>query len=747
MDVDAPSSALVDEIRESYENTAIPSLKLNICKQGTVRSSLLAYNRSLRARQGPWSDSIAVHPASRIPTELLRDDDRRKAASRHFEQDQQVYMVALKPFVESRVPFVKRTYSLFAKLQHPTKARAAGNSDSISHLMDIDDNDEDEPEGGGGTDHMVAISQVYRAELRYKAHDRDTDVSERSLFQSMHAVWELCEIIYLAPPGMPHAATPVAVQLQSWLNTTRRGAAPQTVTALNDTPAELLAQDARFWPDANTNNVKGPVHRLRQVLKQLSSPMTVADVDDRFIKIRDICSSVLSVHGLENIGTRAQDVDGFRVLFQILNGDERVILETAGDWREAFVALAMYSRPSIQAAELVELLGPLQSSRKDGSSNASMDLSNPVDAAMVSFIRGDMMAARRHCSKIDWWLVTHLFDVLDRYGRALVRSSGISRYHSMGSPGSINYQQSTLSSLWEADRFAHVSQRQDMREWTILNYAETLLPHPILYLVGVEYLSYCPNIGKAYMIETLLRHPPPSDGDSNNGRPTIHDLFEVCKKHGLDAVHKELHRVIAQRELSRGRLIPALTHYAQAGASSRATVVVYRTLQDYFIAGTKLPDGIVSIPSSSAGTGRRIDIIPAIQFFNSYQHVRESYRHGEYKKAAATLVLLMSSGAAPARFWGMMLLDALPMLEGPEDVVFGVDDTYELMRCLEYVCVLHWNTGAEDVLDENGMTTVDGGNMHKRKELSLSSSDVDVMRAALARNLARAMVVELERQW
>jgi hypothetical protein len=195
MDIDNASAAA---IRELYENDAIPSLKLNICKEGTVRSSLLASNRSLRARQVPWSDSIAVFPTSRIPKEALNDDEGRlKAASKHFEQDQEVVIIQLKPFVESRAPFISRTFDIFSTLQkNPVSQTSQGEHSNISQsqlIIDIAPDVEDELYDDNhhvSAEHILTVSNIYRNEikLQIKSLDRVINSSEINLFQDMHSI-------------------------------------------------------------------------------------------------------------------------------------------------------------------------------------------------------------------------------------------------------------------------------------------------------------------------------------------------------------------------------------------------------------------------------------------------------------------------------------------------------------------------------------------------------------------------------
>lgn len=53
-----------------------------------------------------------------------------------------------------------------------------------------------------------------------------------------------------------------------------------------------------------------------------------------------------------------------------------------------------------------------------------------------------------------------------------------------------------------------------------------------------------------------------------------------------------------------------------------------------------------------------------LTFLARYRDFFALYAGGARTEAAQLLVLLLTSGVAPRRFWGVMLLDAVPLLEG-----------------------------------------------------------------------------------
>lgn len=52
-----------------------------------------------------------------------------------------------------------------------------------------------------------------------------------------------------------------------------------------------------------------------------------------------------------------------------------------------------------------------------------------------------------------------------------------------------------------------------------------------------------------------------------------------------------------------------------------------------------------------------------VSFLARYREFLALYAKGERRRAAELLVLMLTSKAAPKRFWAVLLLDAVPLLE------------------------------------------------------------------------------------
>ncbi|KAG9466903.1 hypothetical protein GDO78_015923 [Eleutherodactylus coqui] len=117
-----------------------------------------------------------------------------------------------------------------------------------------------------------------------------------------------------------------------------------------------------------------------------------------------------------------------------------------------------------------------------------------------------------------------------------------------------------------------------------------------------------------------------------------------------------------------------------------------------------------------------------LTFLGKYREFHRMYHDEQFKDAASLLLSLMTACIAPCSFWLTLLLDALPLLE-QQQVIFSADQTYQLMSCLEDMTAAK----LEPIQSEPNRKTQDS---------SLENTKLEMLRLALARNLARAIVKE-----
>ncbi|XP_050346512.1 nuclear pore complex protein Nup85 [Nymphalis io] len=242
-----------------------------------------------------------------------------------------------------------------------------------------------------------------------------------------------------------------------------------------------------------------------------------------------------------------------------------------------------------------------------------------------------------------------------------------------------------------------------LRDSLILEYGSLLLEHKSLWSVGLSYLASCPPEGPK-RAELLLERIP-IDTEAKAMR-----VMAEAKKYGLLGIAQGIPACMGARRLSaRGAAGAgaALAWGARARCAALCSRAAHAALRAY-CAARPLPAADLLL---SAGATLLID--DTLLLLGKYCDFHRLYKNREYRKAAKLLVSLITSNISPEYFWSTLLLDTLPLLETDEPVLSS-DDTYEIMLCLEL------------------------------RSSCLSSEKADLLRLALARNLARTALIDVD---
>uniref|UniRef100_A0A3Q2VF39 Nuclear pore complex protein Nup85 n=1 Tax=Haplochromis burtoni TaxID=8153 RepID=A0A3Q2VF39_HAPBU len=147
----------------------------------------------------------------------------------------------------------------------------------------------------------------------------------------------------------------------------------------------------------------------------------------------------------------------------------------------------------------------------------------------------------------------------------------------------------------------------------------------------------------------------------------------------------------------------------------------FRFLQDYCAKGTFSDLDLID------NLGPAMLLSDRLTFLGKYREFHKLYGEKRFREAAKLLLSLMTAKIAPQSFWMTLLTDALPLLEQKE-VIFTADQTYELMFCLEELT--------------SSLNITASSTDRPMQEEDVEVTKVELLRLALARNLAQAIVKE-----
>uniref|UniRef100_A0A2I3GDQ4 Nuclear pore complex protein Nup85 n=1 Tax=Nomascus leucogenys TaxID=61853 RepID=A0A2I3GDQ4_NOMLE len=368
-------------------------------------------------------------------------------------------------------------------------------------------------------------------------------------------------------------------------------------------------------------------------------------------------------------------------LLKIMLGDEAALLEQKellSNWYHFLVTRLLYSNPTVKPIDLHYYAQSSLDLFLGGESSPE-----PLDNILLAAFEFDIHQVIKECSIAlsNWWFVAHLTDLLDHC--KLLQSHNLY----FGS---------------------------NMREFLLLEYASGLFAHPSLWQLGVDYFDYCPELGRVSLELHIERIPL-------NTEQKALKVLRICEQRQMTEQVRSICKILAMKAVRNNRLGSALSWSIRAKDAAFATLVSDRFLRDYCERGCFSDLDLID------NLGPAMMLSDRLTFLGKYREFHRMYGEKRFADAASLLLSLMTSRIAPRSFWMTLLTDALPLLE-QKQVIFSAEQTYELMRCLEDLTSRRPVRGESDT--------------EQLQDDDIETTKVEMLRLALARNLARAIVRE-----
>lgn len=213
-----------------------------------------------------------------------------------------------------------------------------------------------------------------------------------------------------------------------------------------------------------------------------------------------------------------------------------------------------------------------------------------------------------------------------------------------------------------------------------------------------------------------------------------------------------------------------MSYCVRAEDSRRITIISEMILEEYILLGQEafinhvdsIPTSLLRLsspptsPTHENGNRLALSTLPrngltnSLDFLARYRDFFAVYAQGERRRAAELLVLVLNSGAAPKRFWGVLLLDTVLLLDGSssifcgarcgsryvtaEELLFSQDEIYDLLRCLEEIVSPIVSTGADPWRLLGPLSRIVSGGMEEAEDPARGRAmkQLSVVRSSLA---------------
>ncbi|XP_028912792.1 nuclear pore complex protein Nup85 [Ornithorhynchus anatinus] len=561
---------------------------------------------------------------------------------------------------------------------------------------------EEELAGKSRKTQLVRVSKNYRSVMRacmeemhqvaVSAQDPGCGrqySSQVSILSAMELIWNLCEILFIEMA----TAGPLLLLLLDWIRL--------HVCEMDSLSADVLGSDSptdhqSFWDLVTLLVLQGRLGEARQMLckEADASPAAVGvcGILGDLMRAMPILSpgnmqtltelELKWQHWHEECERHLQDGTfaahpRLETLCKILVGDEEALLGQKRLLSTWYHFLVTRLLYAHPTVKPAELHFYAQS---------SLDLflgsdgsPEPLDNILMAAFEFDIHQVIKECSIAlsNWWFVAHLTDLLDHC--KLLQSHNLY----FGS---------------------------NMREFLLLEFASGLFAHHSLWQLGVDYFDHCPEFGRVYLELHMERIPLDTERKALK-------VLRICEQRQMAEQVRSVCKIMAMKAVRNNRLGSALSWSIRAKDAAFATLVSDRFLQHYCEQGSFSDRDLID------NLGSSIMLSDRLTFLGKYREFHRLYGEQRFAAAASLLLSLMTSHIAPRSFWMTLLTDALPLLE-QKQVIFSAEQTYELLQCLEALMAIKTGPEGQRLQDDDGV----------------EATKLEMLRLALARNLARAIV-------
>ncbi|KDN53367.1 hypothetical protein K437DRAFT_265737 [Tilletiaria anomala UBC 951] len=663
---------------------------------------------------------------------------------------------------------------------------------------------------GGGSSSLLqtqAITEYHRFSSLYRntlvsyrdkllAYEKP-DEAEVQLVSDIHAAFHLAETLYLPLDGA--GAGVVGEEILHWLNA--YDIAPTTEEGQDIASAATPYDHPRYWDYIYQCVLRGFNASAASVLASLKShpASVVGRVADKTIKllqqfprstsysheysfiqdrkqwqaqVRHLLSGLEAEmdemeeelgHSPDNEDRRIEVEAQFMCLLELMAGVKERVFEASADWKEALGSWGLLVHPSMKRDDVPDVMSIILD-------RFPADMTLALDKVLTSFTKGDVLRACISCHDYDPWLALHLTDLL---GRAAV--------------------------LEDDD---DPSKPTKLRKDCVREYASVLLEDQGLWRMAIDYLASIGPEGRGRMRRVVLdvpllldveAEPAESSADKEmldaegdemdsgdalqkgKGKAKeedkvlqrfrrVEELLRACVDHQMEAEARAICKSVAEKLAEQREYGTAVSYCVRAGDATQVRRIADAVLDAYVDHGAtefialvnSFPPSLLKSTSRLPTTGVEGDVpfgndrslySERLAFLGKYRDFHVLYSEERLHEATAVLVSTLLNAQAPERFWAILLLDAVPLLESDLHL-FEEDGIMELIRYYEQV-----TTGARTHPSEaehylgmlERMHQSKGSRKSQQVNVAAALKRLEVVRLGLARNLSKVFLLESSR--
>ncbi|WFC98131.1 hypothetical protein MYAM1_000855 [Malassezia yamatoensis] len=608
---------------------------------------------------------------------------------------------------------------------------------------------------------------------------RDSETEYIAHVQSLHTIFYLAQVLYLPEDGRGIGV--IGEELLHWLNA--HDIAPTTEQGQQIAQASPSYDHPEFWDYLLRCVLRGFFSTAATVLQSYRAP----GVPDSLKKVASETAQILqslprstgyateqaflAAHRHWHTSVRVflsglqREMDGvqkgfedlkqadaeekrleleaqFRCLLELLCGVQDRILEFAENWIEAVCVWGTLVQPALKRDTLPDVVQTITDQLPPDGTLTS-------DMILISLMQGDVTKCIKQSRSFDEWLAAHLGDLCNK---AMLLDD------------------------------VETENGTPLMDDILITWAGALLEEERLWRMALSYLAVVPTLSaRTKMREILFGVPLENIQDADEQLNRVEEVLGACIDYGMDDEVRIVCQRLAKTLADQSKYGLAIAYSARARDTRQVRSIADQMLHDYVEQGPAsfiksvdtIPRTLLNIAESTATdaglTANNSELttpfatVPSIfstttfaplMFHVKYKEFLEAFENkSTWADAAQTLMSLLTSDVTPESFLSVLLVDALPLIEGmhktytDHELYFSVADTHELLRVVEKVNSIAEPREPDDNYDY-GVYWLEQLLQHRSKDKKLSAATLrqmaqermQLVRLALAQYLSRILI-------
>ncbi|KAN0012550.1 hypothetical protein ACTFIU_007857 [Dictyostelium citrinum] len=479
------------------------------------------------------------------------------------------------------------------------------------------------------------------------------------------------------------------------------GCIDQVIQQLN-----ILSRAPRSASQIRSTSRKSPINLLIDILssiplkkKSIGAPLYPNEHLIQWNKWHQETQKILSQY-IESGSSSTNQVDeNLLPIVKILLGDQQTIMSTCNSFLQLVVSNILFVEYTTSTTQLRQLFTQCYQ---------TIQAPTTVDKIFLSFATKDLdITLKKIFKHSPAWLAVHLSDLL---------------YHHPYVMRKLPTSESQLTNI---------------REYLLSDFGQSLASDSSLLSIGCNYLKYVKNGGLEMIDQFISRQPIYFEKNA----------IKMLDKWATSVETKNsIYKMLSLQDFKRKRYAASLNWLMLANDNSHITLLSNYLLENQL--NSEFLNDLQSLlekndeidcninnnnnrinSNNSSGNYTNNVIVDEnkfeitnnseLIFLIRYRELINLWKERSFKEYSSSLCLMFKDRVIPKRFWLRLLIDCVPLLESLKNLYFTYQDTLLLQSCLEEIIQSH---------------------LFDQYSLGISNQDIQILRSALARNLAKSII-------